>query len=686
MQSFRRFVLTCGVLLVLTNSRASEKLDLTRVTPVPAGQEIPIMDFFRLPLWYQPTLNPSGTHVAAIVDTGQDHEGLIVYGLESKKLEVLGASRTSDKDLYNCTWLDDRRLIFFLSTEKLFGMGMFAAEVGRLNAPFPLLQYCGARLVSVPPKDPLHPLVWISYDALEEGAQTDSGVMTIDTGTESGAIIDLTRAMAPDVRWSVQNQARDDNRKHMLKTFPLPPEGIGYGYAPDREGKLGFAYTSKDGVLSMYRWAPEKAWVKCPVDLETIDVFGAGNEPNEVVVGLHGENGTPRVLRMMNAATGELGQVLLNDKEYDFEGSIVRDRATRQVLGARYQRAGSVAVWFDEKYRAVQKLLDTSFKGQIVRIVDNNDAGTLFLIAAYTDRQPVIYSWVDVSKNTAGLIKNSMPWIEPNRMRPMQMIKFKTRDGHRLDAYVTLPDGASKAHPAPLVVLSHGGPWVRDTWGFDGEVQFLASRGYAVLQPNYRGSPGYDWMFPDSDRWDFLKMHEDVTDATKAMLGTGIIDPTRVAIMGGSFGAYLALSGVVNDPGLYRCAVTIAGVFDWATVIKTKKFDRYENPSYNRLLLKLGDPKKEADKFDAISPARHVDRVHVPVFVAHGKDDHVADIGESQRLIAELEKYRVPHETLIVGGEGHGMAHLKNQVELYSRIEAFLAKNLAPLPAVAAAP
>ncbi|HWA86711.1 MAG TPA: alpha/beta fold hydrolase [Opitutus sp.] len=684
MHTFRRAASVCGVFLALLKLGASEKLDLSRVAPVPDGREIPIMDFFRLPLWYEPTLNPSGTHVAALVDTGQDHLGVAIYGLESKKIETLDASRNSDKDLYNCLWLDDKRLVFFESAQKLYGLGMYAAEVGRLHTAYPLLQYCGAVLVSIPPADRLHPLVWMRYDQLEEGSQNDSGVAVVDSGVKTGTIVDFTKAMAPDVVWNEINLARDDNRKHVLSTFPLPPGGLGAGYMADREGHLAYAFTWSGGLLTMHRWTKEKKWEKCPINPETTDIFGAGDEPDEVIAGVPGEAGKPRVLRMMKASTGEPGPELLNDKEYDFEGRLWHDRASGRVIGASYQREGPVMVWFDEKYRDVQKLLDGFFKGQIVRIIDNNDAGTLFLIATFTDRQPPVYSWVDIAKRTAGLIKSSRPWIDPKRMRPMQMIKFRTRDGRHLDAYVTLPAGASKAHPAPLVVLPHGGPWVRDTWGFDEEVQFLASRGYAVLQPNYRGSPGYDWMFPDTDLWDFRKMHDDVTDATKAMLGTGLVDPGRVAIMGGSFGAYLALSGVVNEPSLYRCAVTIAGVFDWAAVMRNKRFDRYDNPTYSRLLLKLGDPKRQAEKFDEISPVRHVDQVRVPVFVAHGKEDPVADIGQSRELISELEKNHVPHETMIVGGEGHGMAHLKNEVELYERIEAFLARNLAPEAAAAA--
>lgn len=318
-----------------------------------------------------------------------------------------------------------------------------------------------------------------------------------------------------------------------------------------------------------------------------------------------------------------------------------------------------------------------SSKQATIVIIDSNDAETLFLVVTYSDRHPPVYHWVDTAKKSAGLIKTSQPWIDPARMRPMQILRYKTRDGRQLDAYVTLPEGASKTKPAPLVVLPHGGPWVRDNWGYNGEVQFLASRGYIVLQPNYRGSTGYDWNFPLEDQWAFRKMHDDVTDATKMLIASGLADPSRVAIMGGSFGAYLALSGVAHEPSLYRCAVTIAGVFDWSTVLKSKKYDQFDNPTYGRLLRNLGDPETHREKFDEISPLRHVANIRVPVFVAHGKEDRVAEASESRRLVNELEKHRVPHEKLFVSGEGHGMGHLKNQIELYNRIESFLAKHLA---------
>jgi Dipeptidyl aminopeptidases/acylaminoacyl-peptidases len=661
--------LGAALLLVATSHAANSGKD-RRDTPPPAGKPIPIEDFFRPPLWIRPTINPAGTHIAGLVETGDDHYRLLTYELQSQKIEVLGGS--GDLDIYQHLWLDDRRILFFVSTEKLYGLGLLATEVGRLRSPYSVLQYAGATLVGVPANDRTRPLVWMRNESLEEGR--DGGVAIVNTNIKTGPFVDLSRSTSD---YHAALLVRENNRKHVIKTYPQPKDGIVYHYLADRQGALAFGFTSNRGEPALHRFTAEQTWERSPIDLENIDIVGAGHDPDQVVALVPGEPDTPRVLRFLDAATGQPGDVLIQDQEYDFSGGLYRQPVTGRILGAFYDRAGPQTVWFDENYRAIQKMLNESFPGQIVRIVDSNDAETLFLIVTYSDRHPATYHWVDIAKKSAGLIKNSKPWIDPARMRPMQILRYKTRDGHQLDAYVTLPEGASKKSPAPLIVLPHGGPWVRDRWGFDGEVQFLASRGYIVMQPNYRGSPGYNWKFPLQDQWEFRKMHDDVTDATKMLIASGLADPSRIAIMGGSFGAYLALSGVAHEPSLYRCAVTIAGVFDWATVMKEEKYDQFDKPSYSRLIRKLGDPKQHKEKFDAISPLRHVANVRVPIFVAHGKEDRVAAISESKRLVDELERHRIPHEKLFVSGEGHGMAHLENQIDLYRRIETFLATHLA---------
>ncbi|AOS43236.1 Prolyl tripeptidyl peptidase precursor [Lacunisphaera limnophila] len=649
---------------------AAAPVDLARVTPVPADQPVPLQDFFRPRLLAQPRLNPSGTHIAAIVTAGEDRHQLLVYGLADQKTEF--AAGSGDKDIYDFSWLDDHRLIFNLAARKMYGLGLMAANVGRLSDGYPLLQYYGTSLIAIPPKDRLRPLVWNRFDALD--TRRDLGAAVVNTDIRRGNMINLASAGADH---SLAIDARDNNERHIVSTFPTPGRGLTISYLADREGALAFALTADQGVFALHRFA-DGQWTQCPVDLDNIDVITAGDQPGQLVVLGPRQEGQPRALQYLDAATGTLGDVLLQDKAYDFNGWIYRDPATQAIIGAMFDRNGPRTVWFNEDYRALQKVLDGFFPGLVVRIIGSNEAQNFFLVATFSDRQPVIYNWVDLAKRTAGLFKNSAPWIDPARMAPVNIIKFKTRDGRALDAYLTLPVGATKANPPPLVVLPHGGPWARDHWGFDGEAQFLASRGYAVLKPNYRGSTGINWLFPQEDEWDFAKMHHDITDATKTMIASGLIDPDRIGIMGASFGGYLAISGVVNEPGLYRCAITNAGVFDWEQQVKNSKYGQYDSPIFGRLIRKLGDPKTQPEKFAAISPGRQADRIRVPVFVAGGKDDQTVEINQSRDLIAALARNGVPHETLLVGDEGHGMGHLDNQVELYGRIEAFLAKHLMP--------
>ena len=666
---------------------AAEKLDLKRITPVPENEPIPAMDFFRPRLLSQPTLNPSGTHIAAIIAVGEDQHALMVYELQSQKMETLDSP--GDTDITQVNWLNDQRFIFHLGARKRYGLGLLAAEIGRLDRVYPLLQLYGTRLIAVPPKNRLRPLVWNSYDF---ETQQDGGAAVINTDIKTGKVVNFASV---NINSSDVMNTRDSNEAHIVERFPLPKGGLVYGYSADREGQLAgymadregqlaFSFTSDDGQLALQRLA-DGQWTKCPVDLDQIDVIAPGDQPGQVVVLGPREEGKPRALQLMDAATGKLGEVLLQDKAYDFDGWLYRTRASNEILGAMFERNGPRTAWFSDEYRTLQKIIDGFFPGLVARIIDSNDAQTLLLVETYSDRQPAAYNWVNLEKRTIGLVKSSAPWIDPKRMQAMNVVKFKTRDGRQLDAYLTLPAGASKTNPPPLVVLPHGGPWVRDSWGYNGEAQFLASRGYAVLQPNYRGSTGYNWMFPYEDKFDFRKMHDDVTDATKSMIASGLIDGGRVAIMGGSFGGYLAISGVVNEPSLYRCAVTNAGVFDWAQQIRDTKYYQHEDVSYGYMLRKLGDPKKLPEKFEAISPGRHADQIRVPVFVAAGKEDRTVDIEQSHSLISALERNHVPHETMIVSEEGHGMAHLDKRVEYYTRVEAFLDKYLKPAQPAAAA-
>jgi len=655
---------------------AKDAIDLDRITPVPDGQQIPLADFFRPSLLREPRLSPAGTHIAAIVTAGEDNHLLFVYDVKSQKYEILG--RNGDTDVTDVYWLSDKRLVFQLSTQKLYGIGLFAAEVGNLADTYPIQEYCGTRLIGIPRADRLNPIVWDSVDQLRPPWR-DMGAAILNSAKLSRAKgVDLSTVSDPYKFSDVLQPMLENNDLYTLERYPVPEGGDTSSYIPDKDGNLEFAVTTRNGVFFLLRLA-DRAWVKCPVDPDKWTLMGCGNKPGQLIARPPHTTGRPSPLVFLDAATGKAGETLVDDKGYDFVGWVYRDPVSGEIIGASANREGPHQIWFDETYQRLQSILDRSFPGLVVRIIGSNEAQDFFLVLTFSDRQPAVYNWVDFKRHASGLFKKSQPWIDPKRMMPETIIRFKTREGPELDAYLTLPAGASKAHPAPLVVVPHGGPWVRDSWGYDSEAQFLASRGYAVLKPNYRASPGSAWKFPETDQWDFGKMSNDVTDATTALVATGVVDPRRIAILGGSFGGFLALMGVVENPSLYRCAVGISGVYDWEQLIRDRRYDYTKfDPWYAVLLRRLGDPRVEAEKFDKIAPVRHVDRVRVPVFVTHGGYDPIADIGQSTRLISELKKNNVPNESYIVGSEGHGMLHLANRVEQYSRIEAFLARNMAP--------
>jgi dipeptidyl aminopeptidase/acylaminoacyl peptidase len=665
----------CILGAIAATAFAADKLDLSRITPVPAGEQIPVQDFFRLRALQDPTVNPSGTHIAALVGGLDDHTSLMVYDLKTQKDEYIGAR--GDSDIDSVRWLTDDRLNYRISVMKLGGFIMAGARVGSLQNSYPILQNFNGALIAVPPNDRTHPLISVARGSEVTGQYGE--VMSVNAAMETGKFLDLSGGGAL-IGGKALHDVSEDNVLHIYKHYPTlkTPDGFDLQYLADKEGQLAFGATSTNGQLSLFRLAGDN-WEKSPVDLEENQIIGCGDKPGELVALGARKDNKPRALEIIDGATGQVVDTLFQDKAYDCNAWLYRDPVSHLIVGAIYDRAGPHVVWFDEGYRTLQKMVDALFPGQIVRIIGNDEVGKMMLISVFSDRQPAVYSWVDLQQKKAGLIGNSMPWIDSKRMQPMNVMKFKTRDGRQLDAYVTLPAGASKQNPPPLVVLPHRSSGWRDTWGYNAEVQFLASRGYAVLQPNYRGAgSGTSWMFPTEDEWAFRKMADDVTDATKTIIASGLIDRNRVAIMGTDFGGYIALSGAAFEPGLFRCAVAVSAVADWGKLIDDYRHNKFSGPYFTRMVYKLGDPKADPEKWDAISPLRHADQIRCPVFVAWGEYDSPLNISGMKDLASTVERNHIATESVSFLNEAEGVRHIGHKVELYTRIEAFLAKNLAP--------
>jgi dienelactone hydrolase len=646
----------------------SEYSDLKRTDPVPATEQIPIVDFVRPELYQSPRLNHTGSQIGAIVADDTDHTSLITYDMTTQKLDGVGGK--GDRDVSTFEWLDNNRLIYVLTAHKMGGTSLFVGEAGDLVESTPVFRNAGLALIAIPPKDRAHPLA----DLFADGPNTGHYDVPVTFDAMNSATVNSESDM-------------EANTRHILERFPelQLSHGFNLGFWANKEGKLAYGLAQQDGVITLHKLDGDK-WIKCPEDLDQISVIQAGDNPGEVTV-LGPRTGTePRPLEFMDARTGKPGEILLQDKAYDFDGWLFRDAGSHNIVGVNYDRAAPRVVWFTQAYRDLQATVDKLFPNLVVRVLGLDDAGKIVLISSSSDRQPAIYSWVDLEKHTSGLVKNSQPWIDPKRMRPMGVIKYKTLDGHELDAYVTLPKGASKKNPAPLVVFPHPDLGGRDIWQYNAWVQFLASRGYAVLQPNYRGSAGYGWMFPEQDEWEYRKMSDDVTSATKAVIDLGFVDRNRVAIMGNSFGGYLAVSGAAFEPDLYRCALSISAIYDWGKYIKEAKYRQYTDSYYSRQLYKLGDPDKNPEKFDAISPLHHASQIRAALFVAWGEYDNPESISQSKDVASAVQGNHVPVETMSFLDEGGGVHHFAHLVDLFTHIEAFLAKNMSPAAAAAGAP
>lgn len=476
--------------------------------------------------------------------------------------------------------------------------------------------------------------------------------------------------------------AGSNNRRYNVKEWIDLPKGEHHATYTDKEGEVRLLTIYREKRLQFhYRTSPSSPWIELPFDPETVDIIGFADDPDYIYLAHYAEGARSSRLHRYRVSTNDFGQPLFEDPDYSLSNAWLTqvrqpDGKTR-VLALSYERDVFVQRAIDPVFAEVQKTINAKLPGRQNYIYDCDYHVNRFIVGSQSGREPVRYVIYDRAADTFVPLPAPTPWFKPAEMSVKRPIKFTTRDGLVLEGYLSLPAPAVNGAKPPLIVNPHGGPWVRDTWGYDADVQFLTTRGYAVFQPNYRGSAGYSRAVSKTDEWDFRKMHDDVTDGVRHVIGLGVVDEKRLAIFGGSFGGYLALAGVAFEPDLYRCGITFAGVFDWEQLIRQSRVNRrYNQFNYDLLLKKLGDPKQQQERFEAMSPIAHVAAIKAPVMVVHGKLDSTVDYRQSTKLLAELKDRGVPHEKLFFETEFHGFSERKNRQKFLEAIERFLAKNL----------
>jgi dipeptidyl aminopeptidase/acylaminoacyl peptidase len=297
-------------------------------------------------------------------------------------------------------------------------------------------------------------------------------------------------------------------------------------------------------------------------------------------------------------------------------------------------------------------------------------------VAAYSDRTQGKRYLFDLASGKLTFLAEVTPWLKEADLAEMKPVSYPALDGLTINGYLTLPRGKAP-EKLPVVVNPHGGPWARDSWGFNSEAQFLANRGYAVFQPNFRGSTGYGRSFWEAGfkQWG-RSMQDDVTDGVQWLIKQGIADPKRIAIYGGSYGGYATLAGVAFTPDLYAAAVDYVGVSNLFTFMQT--IPPYWKPYLEMMHQMVGDPVADKDLLTETSPAFHVDRIRTPLFIAQGANDPRVNKAESDQVVEALKKRGVAVEYMVKDNEGHGFQNEENRLEFYGAMEAFLARHLTP--------
>ncbi|MBG6081410.1 alpha/beta hydrolase family protein [Rubrivivax gelatinosus] len=380
-------------------------------------------------------------------------------------------------------------------------------------------------------------------------------------------------------------------------------------------------------------------------------------------------------LVLIDPAKPDAEQVVYGHPEVDVEGAHW-SRVQKKVLWASYETDKHGKQFFDPAMQATYEKLQQQFPGEQVDLTAWTLDEKRYIVVNWSDRTLGARSLYDVRSGKLTKLADAAPWIKPEQMAEMKPVRYTARDGLSIPAYLTLPAGREPKNLA-CVVNPHGGPWARDSWGFNPEVQFLANRGYCVLQMNFRGSTGFGRQFWEASfgQWG-LKMQDDISDGAKWLVEQGIADPKRIGLYGGSYGGYATLAGVTFTPDLYAAAVDYVGVSNLFTFMKT--IPPYWEPWRQQMYAMVGNPDdaKDKERLTATSPVFHVDRIKTPLLVAQGARDPRVNKAESDQIVEALKKRGVEVEYLVKDNEGHGFANEENKFEFYGAMEKFFAKHL----------
>jgi dipeptidyl aminopeptidase/acylaminoacyl peptidase len=614
------------------------------------AEELAVETFFKNPEFSQVQFSPDGDYLGVVAPV-QGRRNLVVLEVETMKPTVVTNLGKDQTDIAGFTWANNERLIFFVDADGNEAFSMFA--VNRDGSKGRDL-YRGARGVSFLPAQ------MGILDLLED----DDDYILATSNEERRAYPDVYRL----------NIRTGKKKKEILNP------GYVRGWMTDHDGvvRIGVSDLGEPEKLIsriMYRSGEDAEWV-------ALAEFGWGEESwtpvaftpdNKQLYVLSNVGRDTLALYTYDPETREFGDMIFGHDEVDIAGPLL-SRKGRELIAVGYMTDKPQWHFVDEAWGRIMAGVNQAIPDRINAPVSMGGKDDKVVIASYSDRASATYYILDRTQKSLEYLADSRPWIEPEQMGEVRPVAYKARDGETIHGYLTIPPGR-ELKDLPLIVNPHGGPYgVRDEWGFNPETQFLANRGYAVLQMNYRGSGGYGKRFIDIayGRWG-LEMQDDITDGVAWAVEEGIADPDRVCIYGGSYGGYATMAGLTMTPELYRCGVNYVGVVDLEMLYE---WDSQVEALEAWFKAAVGDPDKDAERMRSTSPINLVENIRAPLFVVHGRRDPRVEIKQAETLIDALEEHDKEFEVMIKKDEGHGFRKESNRIELYTAMDAFFKEHL----------
>lgn len=629
-----------------------------------AGQPPPVEVFFKRPEYAQMTLSPDGKRLAAIART-RGHDALAVIEVD-KRAAGVRVINFPDADVLRVHWTTNDRL--------LIAAGEAYESAGDA-------QFFGWYAVNADGSDLRH---------ISERLTANPGFPS-RLGARQARLRDL-RYLDPDPQGgdNIIIAARDQDRRSLnvyryhtksgerkLLSEETPSSNV-FNWLADRAGLPRVAMSHDKGIITMwYRDGEGRPWRKVDEgndrDFEIRPIAFDYDNRKLYVAGRGG--GDRLAVHLYDFEKGQLGERIAAHPEVETL-ALVFSRDKRRLLGYRYDADKPGVRWSDEHWARLQKIVDQALPQTINTLGEADQSEKRTVVTAYSDVSPAEFYLLDMEKRSLERLAASRPWIKPGEMSERKFVRYKARDGLEIPAYLTVPKHTAGKN-LPLVVEIHDGPWIgKQSWNFNERAQFFASRGYAVLQPDFRGTFGYGHRHMTSSfgQWG-LAMQDDIADGVEWLIREGIVDKNRVCLFGVHYGGYAALWGLMKTPDLYRCGVAFGPITDIAQIFA---FSRNAPDAWleDRERVRIGDPDRDREKFKSVSPLYHVARLEAPVLLAFGALDPRSLLKYGTTFRNALDRSGKKYEWVVYSDEGAWFGKDENRFDFYRRVEAFLKQHL----------